>query len=71
MSFYGPLAPGTYLSMSGIESTDDADVLFYGAPDDQLGKYLQAGDFNGDGFEDLVIGRGTGNGPYIVYGKGK
>lgn len=67
--FYGPLRQGDLLS-------DDADVVLRGdAAGDLAGSAIAVGDFDGDGFDDLVVGapdHAEGQTPdgrvYVVYG---
>ncbi|MCB9797220.1 MAG: FG-GAP repeat protein [Alphaproteobacteria bacterium] len=48
--FYGPISPGTHLGA-------DADASFIeAAPDEHVSKPSAGGDFNGDGWDDVVIG---------------
>jgi|FLYL01.1.fsa_nt_gi hypothetical protein len=51
--FLGPINPGDRLDAA---RGDPAAVLYGAAAGDQAGRALAAGDVNGDGFDDLVVG---------------
>jgi hypothetical protein len=67
--FAGPFQPGS--SLDAASSQEDA--VFYGAsPSDQFGRGLAAGDFNGDGIDDLAIAatgaNSDGGAVYVMLG---
>lgn len=46
-----------------LRALPDDVIVFYGATaEDRLGLWLEGGDFDGDGFEDLLIGANQGDG---------
>jgi len=72
---FGPFAPGE----SRDAGTAEQDVTIYGADgDDQLGRAVAAGDVNGDGIDDIVVGVPSADGPdegradageaYVIFG---
>ena len=61
-------AEGTAINLSSLQ-TDGHGFIIKGRADWSQGQYLSsAGDFNGDGYEDIIIGQKLGNN-YIVFGK--
>ena len=64
--FYGPV--------SGNVTADDADVVFWGRPGQQLGGPLAVGDLDGDGAWDMAVSTTfapclvAGNALYLAYG---
>ncbi len=63
--YFGPVAPGVH-----DQSLNLPDLLILGPPVSLLGNELTAGDLNGDGVLDLVMGgpRGTGEPLHVLFG---
>lgn len=58
--FLGPFSPGE----SRDAATRDHDLIVYGAEEgDQAGRAIAAGDFSGDGIDDIFIGAPFADGP--------
>ncbi len=56
--------------LEGTLSLSEADAAFAGAPLDIAGVSVSpAGDVNGDGLDDFLIGANMGNRAYLVYGR--
>jgi hypothetical protein len=73
--FFGPFEPGEERDAAAGEQ----DVTIFGADEgDQAGRAAAAGDFNGDGIDDILLGAPFGDGPdgqrldtgeaYVVFG---
>ncbi|MEM9273742.1 MAG: cadherin domain-containing protein [Cyanobacteria bacterium P01_F01_bin.143] len=61
-------AQGTAIDLSSLETNDNGFVIS-GLLAQFKGQYLSsAGDFNGDGYEDILVGQKSGEN-YIVFGK--
>ena len=65
--FYGPV------DGASISNVSNADAFWYGNSEDLLGYSLDSGDFNGDGYDDIIVGAegysGYRGAVYVVYGK--
>ena len=61
--FLGPFTPG----QARDPAADQRDLVIYGAhTDDHLGRALTAGDFNGDGVDDIALGAPFADGPDLA-----
>ena len=57
------------LSLGTLNGTDGFAMIGRTLPEDQAGKSVSgAGDINGDGFDDVIVGT-LGRGAYVVFGK--
>ena len=57
--------------LTGLVNIDSADVVLQGAAGDEAGSALSAGDINGDGHHDLVVGTpgySDGGAAFVVLG---